>query len=174
LSPHSEHIRKKAERLTHDFSSEQWQRAPEGKWSAALIFEHLLLTFSATTKGTLKTMKTGRPYCREATWRDRMATFIVTDLGFFPSGKKATQQTSPTGQFGEDLLRRFNDALVAMDATLADAEHRFGSRTRLLDHPILGPLTAEQWRRFHRVHADHHFRQVAARAKQTTLTKAAA
>ena len=61
-------------------------------------------------------------------------------------------------------MRRFNDALVAMDATLADAEKRFGANTRLLNHPVLGPLTAQAWRRFHRIHGSHHLKQVAGRA----------
>jgi hypothetical protein len=30
----------------------------------------------------------------------------------------------------------------------------------LLDHPILGPLTAAQWMKFHRVHGMHHVKQM--------------
>jgi len=52
-----------------------------------------------------------------------------------------------------------------MDASLADAERRFGHRTRVLFHPILGPLTAQQWRRFHLVHGRHHLKQIEARLK---------
>jgi hypothetical protein len=29
-----------------------------------------------------------------------------------------------------------------------------------LDHPILGPLTGGQWRKFHLVHGLHHVKQI--------------
>ncbi len=86
-------------------------------------------------------------------------------LGVFPTGQKAPKHTAPRAGLGPEVLRRFNDALVAMDATLNDAERRFGSKTKLLDHPVLGPLTAREWRRFHRVHATHHLRQVEKLAR---------
>ena len=172
MSPHLEKIRTKAERLTRDMSPEQWCTAPKGKWCTSEIFEHLLLTFTATTKGTLNAMQAGQPLCREVRWRDRVGKFYVVGLGIFPRGMQAPKQTVPRQGLGDEALRRFNDALVAMDSTLSDAERRFGARTRILDHPSLGPLTAQEWRRFHRVHADHHFRQVAARRNQTGVHKA--
>ncbi len=122
-----------------------------------------MLTFTATTKGMLKTMQAGEPFCREATWRDHAGRFYVLRLGRMPAGRKAAKNITPKQGLPGDDLRAFNDALVAMDATLTDAERRFGKKIRILDHPILGPLTAEEWRRFHRVHSEHHFRQVASR-----------
>ena len=163
MSPHLEKIRRKAERLTRDLSAEQWHAAPKGKWSAAEIFEHLLLTFTATTEGTLKAMQAGQPMCREVTLRDRLGRFYVARLGVFPRGMQAPRHVVPKHGIDADALRRFYDALVAMDATLSDAERRFGAKTQILDHPILGPFTAQEWRQFHRVHAYHHFRQLAAR-----------
>jgi hypothetical protein len=32
-----------------------------------------------------------------------------------------------------------------------------------MDHLILGPLTAGQWRKFHWVHGQHHARQIRER-----------
>jgi hypothetical protein len=63
-------------------------------------------------------------------------------------------------------MRRFYDALVAMDATLTDAERRFGTQVKLLDHPFIGPLNAREWRQFHRTHSRHHLKQVADRIRQ--------
>jgi len=163
LSPHLEKIRAKAERLTRDFSPEEWHYACDGKWSASLTLEHLLLTFTATTKGTLKAMQAREPRCRHITWRDRFGKIYVLGLGRFPGGIKAPKNLAPQQGLQGNNLRQFNDGLVAMDATLNDAERRFGKKTRILDHPLLGPLTAEEWRRFHQVHAEHHFRQIAAR-----------
>jgi hypothetical protein len=50
--------------------------------------------------------------------------------------------------------------LAAMDDFITRCETRFGRSTRILDHPVLGPLTARQWRRFHWVHARHHMKQI--------------
>ncbi len=166
MSPELEQIRREAERLSGEMSKEDWQQAQPGKWSCAQVFEHLLLSYTATTKGALQAMKAGKPLGGKPTLRDRVSTFYVAGLGFLPSGRTAPEQTTPKDTTGVDSLRQFNDALVAMDATLADAEKRFGSGVKLLDHPVLGPLTAREWRRFHRTHARHHLKQVAQRVRQ--------
>ena len=119
-----------------------------GQVEFAQIFEHLLLSYTSTTKGALKAMQIGKPLGSRPSLRDRISTFYVSGLGFMPEGRTAPEQTTPKDGAGIDSLRQFNDALVAMDATLADAEKRFGSRVNLLDHPVLGPLTAQQWRAF--------------------------
>jgi len=85
----------------------------------------------------------------------------VAKLGLMPSGRTAPKLAVPKDGFEDDSLRRFYDALVAVDATLADAERRFGRSVKLLDHPVLGPLSAKEWRQFHRTHAKHHLRQLA-------------
>ena len=36
----------------------------------------------------------------------------------------------------------------------------FGSDVKLVNHPFLGPLTSDEWRRFHCVHGRHHLRQI--------------
>lgn len=129
------------------------------------ILEHLALTYTATTKGLLRTMKAGQPEPTERTLRHRIRSMYVLGIGKFPSGVEAPKHTVPGAELGNDPLRRFNDALVAMDASLTDVERRFGGRTRILTHPILGPLTAQQWRRFHEVHGRHHLKQMATRLK---------
>jgi Protein of unknown function (DUF1569) len=47
-----------------------------------------------------------------------------------------------------------------MDTAIAKAEKKYGSQTPLVDHPILGPLRAAQWRKFHWVHGKHHLKQL--------------
>ena len=165
VSPELEQIRREAECLTGEMSQADWHHVPPGKWSCAQIFEHLLLSYASTTKETLKAMEIGKPLGSRPRLRDRISTFYVSGLGLMPLGRMAAEHTMPTNGVGLDSLRQFNDALVAMDATLADAERRFGTKVNLLDHPVLGPLTAQQWRRFHRTHAKHHFRQIAERLK---------
>jgi hypothetical protein len=163
VSPELEYIRREAQRTAGSASNEQLSRAKDGKWSSVQILEHLMLTYTATTKGLLRTMEAGRPEPVERTLGHRLRSFYVLGLGRFPGGMKAPRHTVPREGLGEEPLRRFNDALVAMDASLNDAERRFGQRTRVLQHPALGPLTSQQWRRFHKVHARHHLKQVAQR-----------
>jgi hypothetical protein len=158
-------VRREAERATRGITPDGWQRAPEGRWSSLQILEHLLLSYTATTKGLLRTMDSGQIDRSGPTMSERVRGFYVLKVGRFPSGVESPKQTKPKAGLGdEEPLRHFNDALVAMDATLADAERRFGSKVRLLRHPILGPLTAQEWRRFHQVHARHHFKQMVERS----------
>jgi hypothetical protein len=165
VSPELEHIRREIERIAGGMPAERWRHAPPGKWNCAQILEHLRLSYTATTKGILEAMEIGKPLGGKPTLRDRISTFYVAGLGLFPEGRISPKQTVPKEGAGVESLRQFNDALVAMDATLADAERRFGAGVRLLDHPVIGPLTAQQWRRFHRTHARHHLKQIAQRAK---------
>ena len=166
MSPELEHIRREVERVTNKMSQDSWGYAPPGKWSCAQILEHLRLSYTATTKGTLIAIETGKPSGGRPTLRDKLATFYVAKLGMLPSGRMAPGHTVPQNG-GIQSLRHFNDALVAMDATLIDAEKRFGSVTRILDHPILGPLNAKDWRRVHLTHARHHLKEISKRARQS-------
>ncbi len=166
MSPDLEHIRCEVERLTLGWSEPDWQRALPGKWTSAQILEHLRLTFTGTSKGILSVMEIGRPLGGRPTLPDRLRTFWVAKLGLMPSGRSAPKQTIPQDGFEGNSLRRFYDALVAVDATLADAERRFGGSVKLLDHPVLGPLSAKEWRQFHRTHAKHHLKLLAKQSRQ--------
>jgi hypothetical protein len=165
LSPELEKIRNEMARATHKFAEEDWLRAPKGKWNSAQILEHLLLSYTGTTKGLIKAMEAGQPLGRQPSMRDRALAFVVARLGFLPSGRTAPRQTTPKGGLPAGSIRKFNDSLVALDACLFDAQKRFGNKSKLFDHPIIGPLDAQQWRRFHRLHAMHHLRQIKQRSK---------
>jgi hypothetical protein len=166
LSPELEQIRRDVERLTHGWSEPDWRYAPRGKWTCGQILEHLFLTFTVTTKGIRNMMETGRPLAGKATLPDRLRTICVAKLGLMPMGRLSPPQTIPKGGWGKEALPRFYDSLVALDATLDDAQRRFGSGAKLLDHPALGPLSAKEWRQFHRTHAKHHLRQIAQLAEE--------
>ncbi len=166
MSPELEHIRREVERLTHDWSEADWHRAMDGKWSSGQILEHLLLSFKGTTKGVRNVMEVGRPLGGKPTLRDRVRTLYVAKLGRMPSGNMSPEAVVPKHGLDVETVRRFYDALVALDSTLADAERRFGGNAKLLDHPILGPLSTKDWRRFHRTHANHHLKQIARARRQ--------
>ena len=163
VSPELEFVRRETERTVRDVPADALLRAPAKKWNSIQIIEHLFLSYTATTKGLLRNMEAGEPERSKPDVRQRLRRFYVLKAGRFPSGVESPKHTAPRDSLGNEPLRHFNDALVAMDATLTDAERRFGARTRVLNHPILGPLTAQQWRRFHQVHGRHHLKQIAAR-----------
>jgi hypothetical protein len=123
-----------------------------------------MLSYTATTKGLLRTMDSGELDRSRANVGQHLRRFYVLRIGRFPRGVESPKQTKPKSGLSNEPLRPFNDALVAMDAMLTDAEKRFGAKTHVLRHPILGPLTVQQWRRFHEVHGRHHLKQIVARA----------
>jgi hypothetical protein len=141
-------------------SSEQLNWHPPDKWCAAEVLEHLYLTYTGTIKGFEKVMQAGKPLATQASMRHRMRTFVVVRLGHMPTGRKAPAVAQPRGLPAEKVLAEVGTKLVAMDAIMAECEARFGRHVHLLDHPILGPLTATQWRIFHVVHGRHHQKQL--------------
>ena len=136
-----------------------WRR--EGKWSAAAILEHLSLTYSGTAKNLQRSLAAGYPRGAAPTLRQRLITFAVTGLRFMPSGRQAPAGVVPKGASPEAVLPELRRALAAADEAITRCEAQFGARAKIANHPILGPLTARQWRMFHLVHARHHIKQIA-------------
>jgi hypothetical protein len=66
----------------------------------------------------------------------------------------------PRGMPIEKVLAGIGAKIVEMDEIMTLCEEKLGARRKLLDHPILGPLTAAQWRKFHLVHGRHHIKQI--------------
>jgi len=145
---------------TRDISAEDLQRHPEGKWSTAEVLEHLYLTYTGTTKAFERCLQAGEPQARTPMLMDRMRAFVVTGLGHLPEGRKSPKHALPRGMAVEEVVRDIGPRISAMDDQIAQCEARFGKRTRVLDHPILGPLTGRQWRKFHWVHGQHHLKQI--------------
>jgi len=145
---------------TQGMSAEDLQRHPEGKWSATEVLEHLYHTYSGSVKGFERCLHEGKPLARTPLLKDRMRTLVVTGLGYLPEGRKAPERTRPRGMMADEVMREIGPRLSAMDDLMTQCEARFGKRTRVLDHPILGPLTARQWRKFHWVHGQHHLKQI--------------
>jgi hypothetical protein len=145
---------------TDGMTGEDLVRHPQGKWSTAEILEHLYLTYTGTVKGFERCLEAGKPLARPPVLKDRMRTFVVTGLGHMPRGRKAPARTQPRGMLADEVTREIGPRISAMEQLIAQCETRYGKRTRLLDHPILGPLTARQWRKFHWVHGRHHVKQI--------------
>jgi Protein of unknown function (DUF1569) len=145
---------------TVGMNAEDLTRHPEGKWSTAQVLEHLYLSYSGTVKGFQRCLEAGKPLARAPLMKDRMRTFVVTGLGHLPTGRQAPERTRPRGMAVDEITRGIAPQILAMDEVIAQCEARFGKCTRVLDHPVLGPLTARQWRKFHWIHGRHHLKQI--------------
>jgi len=133
---------------------------PEGKWSAGEVLEHLYLSYHGTVRGLERCLGDGRPLATAITPTQWISALVVTGFGYLPEGRKAPDRTVPRGMPAEQVIQAVEGEIHAMDDALAKCESKFGKNSRLLDHPVLGALTAKQWRKFHWVHGRHHVRQI--------------
>lgn len=133
---------------------------PEAKWNTAEILEHLYLTYTGTIRGFQRCLEAGNPLARTPSLRHRMRTFLVLGIGHMPKGRKAPKNALPRGISPELVLTDILAKISEMDAVIRQAEAKYGARTPVLDHPILGPLRAREWRKFHWVHGRHHLNQI--------------
>ena len=160
MDSHLEELKQALESAVEGMSSEQWSWHPADKWCAAEVLEHLYLSYTGTIKGFEKVVAAGKPLATRSSLTHRLRTFVVVGLGRMPRGRTAPANTRPKGLAAERVRTEVGAKIAAMDAILAQCEARFGRSTKLLDHPILGPLTATQWRKFHLVHGRHHQKQL--------------
>lgn len=141
-------------------SADQLRRHEPGKWCMGEILEHLYLTYTGTLKGFQRVCEAGKPLTTSQTWKQRGQTLIVLLFGHMPSGREAPPLSRPRGLPPEKVLAEIGPKIGEMDDQIALCEQSFGSRRKLLDHPVLGPLTGAQWRKFHLVHGLHHVKQI--------------
>ena len=149
-------------------TSEQLSWHPPGKWCVVELLEHLYLTYTGTILGFERVVRKGKPLASRASMAQRMLTLVVVGLGRMPAGRKAPAMVMPKGLPAEEVRNDIGAKIVAMDAIIAQCEARFGRRVQLLDHPILGPLSATQWRKLHLVHGQHHLKQILRLRENTT------
>jgi hypothetical protein len=155
-----EQLKQALESAVEGMSSGQLSWHPEGKWCAGEVLEHLYLTYTGSIRGFQKVLDGGTPLARRRTVMDRVRTLVVVGFGHFPEGRRAPANTVPKGLATEQVRSEIAEKIVAMDAAIAQCEERWGRGVMLLDHPVLGPLTGAQWRKFHLVHGLHHQKQL--------------
>jgi hypothetical protein len=155
-----EELKQAVESSVEGLSGEQLCWHPTAKWCAAEVLEHLYLTYTGTIKGFAKVLEAGKPLATRASMKQRVRTLVVAGFQHMPEGRQAPANTRPRGLPAEKLRSEVGVKIAEMDAIIAQCEARFGPGIRLLDHPILGPLTARQWKTFHLVHGRHHVKQL--------------
>ena len=167
MDPSLEKLKENLESAVEGMSSEQLSWHLPGKWSAAEVLEHLYLSYAGTINGFERVITSGKPLATRASMAHRVLTFVVVGLGHMPAGRKTPAVAQPKGLPVEKVRNEIGEKIAAMDAIIAQCEARFGRQVKLLDHPILGPLTATQWRKLHLVHGRHHQRQLLRLRKST-------
>jgi hypothetical protein len=163
-----EKLKENLESAVEGMSSEQLSWHPPGKWCAVEVLEHLYLTYTGTIQAFERVMRKGKPLASRASMAHRVLTFVVVGLGHMPAGRKAPAMAQPRGLPADQVRNEIGAKIVAMDAIIAQCEARFERQVKLLDHPILGPLTAPQWRKLHLVHGRHHQKQLLRLRESTT------
>lgn len=135
-------------------------------WSLSQVCEHLALA----VQGTVDDPEPGRDGgVAPAWWRE---------LGGVERSKRRLMKHGLmwTGRLPDDV-RSPESVLPSQDAecevavrSLAVAARAFAAKAARPDeawiaHPLLGPMSGAQWRRFHVIHARHHFRIVERTCK---------
>jgi len=161
MNPYFRRLQHAIESATRNMSvAELSQRPAEGKWSAAEILEHLNLTYTGTVKNLERSLAAGRPLGGAPTLKQRLRSSLVVDFGYLPKGRKSPEGGKPKGMPVENILLEINRQIAELDDVIQKCENKFGQRSFVANHPILGPVTMQQWRKFHWVHGRHHIKQI--------------
>lgn len=147
------------EKAMSDLAPGQLTRHPEGKWSPAEILEHLNLSYRGTIKGLERCLEANATIASPDRRRKRWQRLAVIQVGYFPHGRKSPERVLPRGSAPDKVTAEILGNVARMDALIQECATRFG-RKPLADHPILGPLTASEWSKFHLVHGKHHAKQL--------------
>lgn len=145
---------------TAGMSEEEMGWHPEGKWCAAEVLEHLYLTYTGTVKGFERAIQKGHPGMKPATLRQRVAKLTVVGFGHMPEGRKAPPMATPKGLPPDKVRAEIGAKIGEMDEIISRCESQVGTGKKVMEHMILGPLTAAEWRKFHLVHGLHHVKQI--------------
>jgi hypothetical protein len=150
----------------------QARPAPES-WSRQQVAEHLLLAYTNTAAEIERRLAKGSPTGRKRTVKDIFGQFMLVRCAYFPPGRKAPDMVKPERSElsrldGPTLAAEYRRRLTALQIAIQKAETAWGSKVVIATHPVLGPMNAPQWRRFHAVHTLHHCGQMdrIARAVQ--------
>jgi hypothetical protein len=133
------------------------------KWTVQQHVEHLCLTYRSSIKALEARISKGRPSLARPMLRQQLMHFTIISCGFFPRGQSSPPAVSPGSLVlpsdGPALSSSYRQELDELDQAIDNAQRVFDGRP-CATHLVLGPLSAEQWRRFHLVHGRHHLTQI--------------
>jgi hypothetical protein len=136
------------------------------RWSIQQIAGHLRLTYMATVDAMDARIAKGSPTKARPSPMQYLAQFTLIRIGHFPSGRQApervTSASDEAAASGSSLDTELKTAVSLMDVRAHSAQAVFGRHRRAISHMVLGPLSIDQWRKFHLVHGRHHIRQIMA------------
>ena len=141
-------------------TAEDLARHPEGKWSSAEILDHLNQTYRGTVKNCEHCLATGRSGENVGRNTKRWQRRVVIWLGYIPSGRTSPAHALPRGTPIAQLIIEIFENITRMENLIAACDAQYGRGKSIAEHPILGPLTASEWRKFHWIHGMHHARQI--------------
>jgi len=148
---------------TSEVTPEAATKRAGDRWSVVEIVEHLQRAFSGTAKGFERCIEKGTPLATGATLKQTLQAFALINLGYFPEGRMAPKHILPTGALALPVvIEGVKQDLLWLDDAAGRTGKVFGS-AKVLDHPILGAFTVDQWLRFHLVHTKHHEKQIRTR-----------
>jgi hypothetical protein len=139
-------------------------RQDDRLWSAQEVIEHLVLTLRSSSRALEKRLERGRPTAAHRTAVQWLLQMAVLSFGRMPRGAPAPAFARPDQLHwqpmkGTQLVDLLRHEIDQMDALLDRCRQRFGLQ-RVATHVLLGPLRADQWRRFHVIHLRHHLGQL--------------
>jgi len=155
-----EQLRTAIKEAIHGMTADELACHPEGKWCAAEILDHLNLTYIGTAKNLQRCLTSGHTLASSDRSSKRWQRLFVTGLGLYPPGRKSPERVLPRGTPPEQAIAEILQSLTHMEEIIRACEARFGSSKPVADHPVLGPLTVNEWRKFHLVHGKHHAKQI--------------
>ena len=138
-------------------------RSDPKRWSVAEIVEHLQRAYLGTAKGFERCVEKQAPIATGQTLKQKTASFVLINLGYFPAGREAPRHIIPTGELDlQAVMDAARRDLERLDTAAHKARAQFGG-VKLVDHPFLGAFTIDQWLKFHLVHTRHHEKHIRAR-----------
>ena len=164
MDSHLKKLQQALNEATAGMSAEERSWHPPRKWCVDEVLEHLYLTYTGTIRGFTRALEAGTPASARATFAQRARILLVVGLGYMPEGRSAPAGVVPRGAAAGMVSAEIGRKIAEMDEIIGRCERELGGgkfRGRaIVEHPILGPLTAGQWRKFHLVHGTHHVKQI--------------
>lgn len=148
-------------------SAEQLQLHPSSdpaRWNARQLIEHLILTYRSTAAVLEERLQKGRPTQAQTTPQQQARKEWLFARERFPEGMPAPDIVRP-GQVdlpqgsGAVMAAFLRSEIETMDQLITRCREMFGTQP-MASHFAFGPLSADEWCRFHSIHSQHHLNQL--------------